>query len=82
MPEGRRATVVVVDHEIGPSQARNLEKATGAEVLDRTGVIVEIFHRHAKSREARLQVEIARLTYVAPRLRERSARAEADRRVS
>jgi GTPase len=65
-----KATVVVVDHEITPSQARNLEKATGAQVLDRTGVIVDIFHRHAKSREARLQVEIARLTYVAPRLRE------------
>jgi GTPase len=65
-----KATVVVVDHEITPSQARNLEKATGAQVLDRTGVIVDIFHRHAKSREARLQVEIARLNYVAPRLRE------------
>jgi GTP-binding protein HflX len=71
-PDGvdRRATVVVVDHEISPSQARNLERATGAEVLDRTGVIVDIFHRHAKSREARLQVEIARLNYVAPRMRE------------
>ncbi len=65
-----KATVVVVDHEITPSQARNLEKATGAEVLDRTGVIVDIFHRHARSREARLQVEIARLNYVAPRMRE------------
>jgi GTPase len=70
--EGREgnATVVVVDHEITPSQARNLEKATGAQVLDRTGVIVDIFHKHARSREARLQVEIARLNYVAPRLRE------------
>jgi GTP-binding protein HflX len=66
----RRADVVVVDHEISPSQARNLEKATGVEVLDRTGVIVEIFHRHAQSREARLQVEIARLTYLVPRMRE------------
>ena len=47
------ASVVVVDHELSPSQARNLERATGAQVLDRTGVIVEIFHRHAKSREAR-----------------------------
>jgi GTP-binding protein HflX len=65
-----RATVVAVDHELSPSQARNLERATGAEVLDRTGVIVEIFHRHAKSREARVQVEIARLAYVAPRMRE------------
>jgi GTP-binding protein HflX len=65
-----RATVVVVDHELTPSQARNLERATGARVLDRTGLIVDIFHRHARSREARLEVEIARLTYVAPRLRE------------
>jgi GTP-binding protein HflX len=61
---------VVVDHDISPSQARNLERATGAHVLDRTGVIVEIFHRHAHSREAKLQVEMARLTYVSPRLRE------------
>lgn len=71
-----RATVVVVDHELSPSQARNLERATGAQVLDRTGVIVDIFHRHAKSREARMQVEIARLNYVAPRLRESSGGAE------
>lgn len=62
--------LVAVDHEISPSQARNLERATGATVLDRTGVIIEIFHRHAKSREARLQVEIARLGYTAPRMRE------------
>jgi GTP-binding protein HflX len=64
---------VIVDHELSPTQARNLERATGAQVLDRTGVIVEIFHRHARSREARLQVEMARLKYVAPRLRESSA---------
>ncbi len=70
-----RANMVVVDHEITPSQARNLERATSARVLDRTGVIVEIFHRHAKSREARLQVEIARLNYVAPRMRESSGGA-------
>src|SRR6267143_6558611 len=61
---------VIVDHDISPSQARNLERGTGAQVLDRTGVIVEIFHRHARSREAKLQVEMARLTYVSPRLRE------------
>jgi GTP-binding protein HflX len=65
-----RPTVVVVDHELSPSQLRNLEKATGAEVMDRTGVIVEIFHRHARSHEARMQVEMARLNYLAPRLRE------------
>jgi len=65
-----RATVIVIDHELSPRQLRNIERATSAEVLDRTGVIIEIFHRHASSRPARLQVEIARLTYVAPRLRE------------
>ncbi len=64
---------IIVDHELSPSQIRNLERATGAEVLDRTGVIVEIFHRHANTREARLQVEMARLKYVAPRMRESSA---------
>jgi GTPase len=73
---GELASLVVVDHEISPRQARNLERATGAEVLDRTGVIVEIFHRHAQSREARLQVEIARLKYVAPRMRESAGRKE------
>jgi GTPase len=73
---GEHAGLVVVDHEITPRQARNLERATGAEVLDRTNVIVEIFHRHAQSREARLQVEIARLKYVAPRLRESTGRKE------
>lgn len=71
-----KATVVVVDHELSPSQARNLERATRAQVLDRTGVIVDIFHRHAKSREARMQVEIARLNYVAPRMRESAGGSE------
>jgi len=66
-----RASVVVIDHELSPRQLRNIQGATSAaKVLDRTGVIIEIFHRHASSRPARLQVEIARLTYVAPRLRE------------
>jgi GTP-binding protein HflX len=65
-----KAGVVLLDHEVSPSQARNLEKATGAEVLDRTAVILEIFHRHARSRAAKAQVEIVRLLYMAPRLRE------------
>jgi GTP-binding protein HflX len=64
------ASIVVVDTELSPSQIRNLESATGVKVLDRTGVIIEIFSRHARTRAARLQVEIARLTYIAPRLRE------------
>jgi len=70
LPPNERAGVVLVDHDLSPSQARNLENATGAEVIDRSGVILAIFQRHARSREARLQVEIARLQYVAPRLRE------------
>jgi len=65
-----RASVVLVDHDVSPSQTRNLARATGAEVLDRSAVILAIFQRHARSREARLQVEIARLSYLAPRLRE------------
>lgn len=61
---------LLVDHEISPSQARNLEIETGCEVMDRTMVILEIFHRNARSRAAKAQVEIARLGYMAPRLRE------------
>ena len=61
---------ILVDHEISPSQARNLEKETGCGVMDRTMVILEIFHNNARSRAAKAQVEIARLGYMAPRLRE------------
>jgi GTP-binding protein HflX len=64
------ADIILVDHEISPSQTFNLEKELGCEVMDRTMVILEIFHRHARSRAARAQVEIARLGYMAPRLRE------------
>jgi GTP-binding protein HflX len=65
-----RVALVAVDHELSPSQLRNLERAVGTQVLDRAGVIIEIFSRHARTREARLQVEMARLAYVAPRVRE------------
>ncbi len=63
------AKIVVFDQELTPTQIRNLEGALSAEVLDRSAVILGIFQRHARTREARLQVEIARLTYLAPRLR-------------
>lgn len=69
-PSAGKIKVIFVDHEISPSQARNLEKEVGCEVMDRTMVILEIFHRNARSRAARAQVEIARLGYMAPRLRE------------
>lgn len=63
------ADVIIFDCELSPSQLSNLEGATGVEVFDRTGVIVEIFSRHARTRAAKLQVEIARLRYLAPRVR-------------
>ena len=68
--DSRLIDAVLIDHEISPSQARNLEKEVGCEVMDRTMVILEIFHRNARSRAARAQVEIARLGYMAPRMRE------------
>jgi GTP-binding protein HflX len=64
------ADVVVFDCDLSPSQIRNVSDALGVEVFDRTGVIIEIFSRHARTRTSRLQVEIARLKYLVPRLRE------------
>src|SRR2546423_2439624 len=75
MREQHSADVILIDHEISPSQAFNLEKEAGCEVMDRTMVILEIFHRHAASRFARAQVEIARLGYMGPRLREAAKQA-------
>lgn len=69
-PHASDAELVLIDHDITPSQTRNLERATDAEVMDRTAVILAIFQRHARTREAKLQVEIARLRYMTPRLRE------------
>jgi GTP-binding protein HflX len=78
-PGEQQASVVLIDHDLTPSQMRNLETATGAEVLDRSMVILSIFQRHARTREARLQVEIARLNYTAPRLREAHAGGDRQR---
>jgi GTP-binding protein HflX len=75
MREQDAADVVLVDHEISPSQQFALAKEVGCEVMDRTMVILEIFHRHASSRYARAQVEIARLGYMAPRMREAAKEA-------
>lgn len=60
--------LVIVDHAVTPVQQRNLEKAWGSKVLDRTGLILEIFGRRARTREGRLQVELAHLTYQKSRL--------------
>ena len=66
------ADVVVFDCDLSPSQLRNVENQLGVEVFDRTGIIIEIFSRHARTKTAKLQVDIARLNYAAPRLRESS----------
>ncbi len=63
-----RADVVLVDHELSPSQQRNIENEVGARVVDRTQLILDIFARHARSREGQLQVELAQLEYLLPRL--------------
>jgi len=62
------ASVVVFDTELSGSQQRNLEEAAGRRVIDRTQVILDIFARRARTREGKLQVELARLTYLLPRL--------------
>jgi GTPase len=74
-----RARVVLFDQDLTPSQLRNIEGATSAEVLDRSSVILRIFQRHARTREARLQVEIAQLRYLAPRLRAAGAGGDRQR---
>jgi GTP-binding protein HflX len=61
------AESVVFDHELTPTQVRNIREATGVEVYDRPAIILEIFHRRARTKEAQLQVELARLKYLAPR---------------
>ena len=62
------AELVIINHELTPSQLRNLEKTLAIRVVDRTNLILEIFERRAKSREAKLQVEAAHLQYLLPRL--------------
>ncbi len=59
---------VIFDHELSPSQNRNLESRLNVKVLDRTGLILDIFARHATTREGKLQVELAQLSYLLPRL--------------
>ncbi|MFO7653062.1 MAG: GTPase HflX [Candidatus Krumholzibacteriia bacterium] len=62
------ANLVVFDNELTPAQGRNLEKAAEVRVVDRTELILDIFARHARTRQARLQVELAQLLYFLPRL--------------
>ncbi len=62
------ADLVLIDHELSPSQQRNIEKEVNARVIDRTQLILDIFARHARSREGQLQVELAQLEYMLPRL--------------
>lgn len=62
------ANLVVFDRPLSPPQIRNIEQITERQVMDRTGVILEIFFRHARTNQAKTQVEIARLEYLLPRL--------------
>lgn len=63
------ADMLVIDAELSPSQMRNLEDATGLPICDREAVILNVFERHATTRRARMQVEIAHLEYLRPRIR-------------
>ena len=63
-----RADLVLFDHNLSPTQLRNLEAALPCRVLDRTQLILDIFARHARTREGQLQVELAQLEYLLPRL--------------
>jgi GTP-binding protein HflX len=62
------ADLILFDHDLTPSQQRNIEKAVSARVIDRTQLILDIFARHARTREGQLQVELAQLEYLLPRL--------------
>lgn len=66
--EATEADLVIFDNELTPAQQRNLEKALHCRVLDRTQLILEIFAQRARTKEAMLQVEVARLQYMLPRL--------------
>lgn len=64
----RHAPLIVFDRNLSPMQQRNIERATECRVIDRTQLILDIFARHARSREGQLQVELAQLNYLLPRL--------------
>jgi GTP-binding protein HflX len=62
------APLIIFDRNLSPTQQRNIESATECRVIDRTQLILDIFARHARSREGQLQVELAQLNYLLPRL--------------
>ncbi|MFM8357534.1 MAG: GTPase HflX [Verrucomicrobiota bacterium] len=64
----QQAEAVIFDDELSGAQARNLEEIFGCKVIDRTGLILDIFARRARTREGKLQVELAQLQYLLPRL--------------
>jgi GTP-binding protein HflX len=74
-----KATLVAFDTELSGTQTKNLEKLLGCRVVDRTGVILDIFYRHARSKEAKNQVELATLEYLLPRLTRRWTHLERQR---
>jgi GTPase len=69
LAEETGADTIICDNDLSPAQLRNLEKICKLKVVDRTDLILDIFARHAKTNQARLQVELAQLEYARPRLR-------------
>ena len=69
LAEAKEADVIIFDNDLSPGQARNLERAMGIKVLDRSEVILDIFATRARTPESRLQVELAQLEYSLPRLK-------------
>ena len=68
MVQEEKATMVIFDNDLSPSQLRVLTEMTGVQVLDRSGLILDIFAQRARTREGRLQVELAQYQYLLPRL--------------
>jgi GTPase len=77
--QDQQAQAVIFDQALSPAQQRNLERHIGVEVLDRTGLILEIFGARARSHEGKLQVELARLEYLSSRLVRRWSHLERQR---
>ena len=80
MVQEENATMVIFDNDLSPSQLRVLTEMTGVQVLDRSGLILDIFAQRARTREGRLQVELAQYQYLLPRLIGMWTQLETDRR--
>lgn len=69
LAQEKQATLILLDQEVSPAQQRNLEESFGRTVFDRTELILQVFEQHAQTKEAKLQIELAEVTYQMPRLK-------------